>query len=94
MNALFGTLDRPYEDELRAFGSNWCGPESYEIHKETLVARYESDICSDGQTVEVYCVAMPARFYIIRALAGANSVGDPLGGHYTLNSAAGPLGGC
>lgn len=73
---MFDTLLTPYDSELLAFGSNWRGPRQYELHREALVAVYRSADDDDGQTVEVYCTAMPARFYTIRALAGLNSVGD------------------
>ena len=66
----------PYASELLAFGNHWCGPETYKLWEETLVARYESE--GDGQSVEVYCCAAPARFYTIKVLADTNSVGDPL----------------
>lgn len=75
---MLDSLLKPYDDELQAFGGNWCGPAAYELHTETLVARYESGDHDDGQTVEVYCTAMPARFYTILALPGVNSVGESI----------------
>ena len=74
---MFDTLYVPYRDEVRAFGSNWCGPEKYEGCTRTLIARYVSEYGSDGQTAEVFCYAVPARFYQIHVLAGENSVGEP-----------------
>ncbi len=68
--------ETPYPEEIAAFGEAWIGPERYETHKETLIARYESPDDEDGQTVEIYCIAMPARFYTIRALEGPNSIGE------------------
>jgi len=73
---MFETTYPPYKKEIDAFGSAWCGPELYETHKEQLVARYESPDSEDGQTVEIFCTPMPARFYTIRVLEGPNSVGD------------------
>ena len=32
----------PYDEELAAFNRDWIGPEKYETHKETLVAKYEA----------------------------------------------------
>ena len=69
-------LNVPYDEELTAFNRQWCGPDKYETHKETLVARYEAQ--GDGQPVEIYCTAMPARFYTLKALAGKDSVGEPI----------------
>lgn len=74
---MFDELYTPYDTELAAFNRHWCGPYKYESWKETLVARYEKEEVGDGQTVEIYCTAAPARFYTIRALAGKNSVGEP-----------------
>lgn len=75
---LFDGLYAPYDHERRAFGTAWCGPEKYSHGEEALCARYEASFDSDGQTVEVHCEAWPARFYRLRALAGNDSVGEPL----------------
>jgi hypothetical protein len=69
-------LNEPYECELRAFGKHWCGPKILEHGERNLIARYEKDDGSDGQSVEVYAIPMPARFYVIKVLAGENSIGD------------------
>lgn len=62
-------------EERRVFGKNWCGPEdSFKPWEETLVARYPGE--GDGQPVDVYCTAGPARFFTIKALEGKNSVGE------------------
>jgi len=58
------------------FGANWCGPARFEHMVDTLIARYEAK--GDGQPVEVYCEACPARFYTVKALPGVNSVGEPV----------------
>jgi hypothetical protein len=58
----------PDVDEIEAFGAAWCGPELYQMRKAQLVARYESQDDEDGQTVEIFCTPMPARFYSIRVL--------------------------
>jgi len=63
------------ERDSQAFGNAWCGPKCFDHYKEALVARYPGE--GDGQTVEVYCRALPARFYTLKVLAGQNSVGDP-----------------
>lgn len=75
-SALFSDTFPPYPEERATFGKHWIGPESYRIHKESLIARYESDEDSDGQTVEVYCYPAPARFYKIRVLDSPNSIGE------------------
>lgn len=68
--------DPPHNFEIEAFGAAWCGPELYQIHKAHLVARYESPHDKDGQTVEIFCTPMPARFYTIRVLEGPISTGS------------------
>ncbi len=73
---MFDSLRIPYQHEVLAFGENWCGPHTYEMYKEQLVARYESSDENDGQTVEVYCTIAPARFYTIKVLEGRDSVGN------------------
>jgi hypothetical protein len=73
------TFYTPCVSEVTAFGENWCGPDQYEPWKDVLVARYESSYESDGQPVEVWGCAAPARFYRIKALQGRNSVGALLG---------------
>ncbi len=70
---MLDELLAPYDEEIAAFNRNWIGPAKYESHKETLVARYDAE--GDGQPVEIYCTAMPARFYTLKALAGKNSIG-------------------
>jgi hypothetical protein len=61
--------------EKQVFGEHWVGgtPES---HEETLIALYRSEPKSDGQSVAVYCMSMPARFYKLEVRAGYNSVGE------------------
>jgi len=55
--------------ETREWGSLWCGPDELKHGEATLIARLvaESD---DGYDVEVFCTAMPARFYAIHAIRG------------------------
>lgn len=67
---------RAYEKEKEIFGDHWVGPELYQIHQESLVAIYEKDGDSDGQTVKVYCYPAPAIFYKIHALDSKNSIGE------------------
>ena len=77
---MFNEIDRPYDSELKAFGANWCGPEHYPHGEDVLVARYpketDDDGKGDGQSVDVYCCAMPARFYILKVKSEPNSIGD------------------
>lgn len=68
------------EKEKAAFGSHWCGPAKFSKHGMDLVAKYDDEPDNDGQPAEVYCSACPAMFYIIKALPGANSVGDKKSG--------------
>lgn len=73
--------------ELRneyAFGANLCadGPLRYGV--ETLVAQYPKNN-PDGQDVDIYCTAMPARFYKIVAYDSFNSIGGAIHG-FTLGT--------
>ena len=54
----------PEQHDIEIFGSHWVGPAFSEFNKRHLVARY-SPAHSDGQAVDVYCVAVPARFYTL-----------------------------
>ena len=62
--------------ERTAFGENWCGPEQFKRGQKTLCAVYLPEEDGDGQKVEVYCLAAPARFYILKVLPRPNSVGE------------------
>ena len=61
-------LYRVSHHETREWGSLWCGPEGLRHGEPTLIAKLvaESD---DGYDVEVFCTAMPARFYRIDAIS-------------------------
>ena len=74
--------------EIAAFGQRWVGPKSFKPWVETHVATYEKHSGGDGQTVNVYCSAAPARFYKLSVLAGANSVGEPQAA-YEVNTGSG-----
>ena len=56
------------ESEKAPFGDKWIGPEKFEKGQEYLIAKLKREKGSDGHTVEVYCIAFPARFYTIIAL--------------------------
>lgn len=73
MNELY----RVNELERMPFGDRWNGPAVFTPWEETLIAFYGHPN-PDGQSVEVYCTAAPARFYTLKVLAGVNSVGNPL----------------
>jgi hypothetical protein len=64
------------DDDRRPFGTHWCGPNRFEIWRETLVAQY-GQTSEDGQPVDVYCTAAPARFYTLKILRAPGNVGDP-----------------
>jgi hypothetical protein len=74
-------------DDREAFGSNWCGPEEFVIWTEVLVAKYPKVEGGDGNPVEIYCTAAPARFYRISILASFNSVGEPKPGFEVFTGA-------
>jgi hypothetical protein len=65
----------PYPEERAVFGTHWCHVGNYNHAEEELIAFYPKEIGGDGQDVEVYCSAWPARFYVVKALEGVNSVG-------------------
>ena len=67
----------PYRDEIEAFGKNWCGPEKYEIWEEVLVAKFPKVRGGDGQSVDVFGCATPARFYTLKVKSEPNSMGKP-----------------
>ena len=67
--------DPPLKGEIEAFGTAWCGPEMYEIHKAHLIARYNPPDDKVGQPVEIICTPMPTRFYTIRVLEVPISTG-------------------
>lgn len=65
-------------NEKAVFGDRWVFEgAAFEHGKETLIAQYPKPEPGDGQPVDVYCTAMPARFYRIAALASEDSVGEP-----------------
>ncbi len=70
---FFTDLYQARNPEIAAFGAAWCGPSRYEHGEDVLIARYSGD--GDGQPVEVYVCAMPARFYRIRVLAAVDYQG-------------------
>ncbi len=73
---IFDELYYPSNDEKTTFGNKWCGPEKYPHGQEMLIAEYPKT-SNDGQTVSIYCNAMPARFYILKVKSGFNSIAIP-----------------
>lgn len=63
-----------YDRRDSEFGHYRCGPDRLPHAKEVLVARYPAH--EDGHCVEIYCTAMPARFYTIRVLHATNCLGE------------------
>jgi hypothetical protein len=76
--SFFDELDTPYPEEVAAFGKRWRYSGTYPHGEDVLVAFYPKEIGGDGQDVEVYCSAWPARFYMVKALEGVNSIGKAL----------------
>ena len=70
--------DHGADDVIESLGRYFKAPECYS-RDGTLIAKVPKR-GRDGQSVEVYCTAMPVRFYTIKALPGKNSVGDHLPG--------------
>lgn len=73
---LFAELYVADADDRKPFGDRWCGPAAFEPWKTTLIAHYPKT-SRDGHAVDVYCDAGPARFYLVVARDGLNSVGAP-----------------
>jgi hypothetical protein len=81
----------PYERERAAFGKHWIGPLRYPHCEEVAIAlfrKHPED--GDGQDVHVYCSAMPARFYTLRAMDSTNSIGEPVK-DFCLSTGSGQL---
>lgn len=76
--AVFEVLYETRDDDTEPFGEHWCGPQQFKPWEETLIAVYASPDTSDGQSVEVYLTAAPARFWTIRVLDDRDSAGESL----------------
>jgi len=75
MNGL-AMLYNVTEEEKKPFGEHWCGPLAMHRGIEVLVARYDSPEEQDGQPVDVYCTAYPARGYRIKVRAISYNGGE------------------
>lgn len=60
-----GVLYRVGVGEANAFGKQWCGPKEFKHAEPTLIAQY-TEIEGDGRPAEIWCTAMPSRFYEVR----------------------------
>lgn len=65
MSLMYGTLS-----EQVVFGAKFCGPAELEHGAKTLIARHPATN-DDGARVDVFCTAMPARFYRLNVAATA-----------------------
>lgn len=73
---LFDDLHNVREEEHSAFGKNWIGPN--QINRSwTKVAHFPKEEGGDGQPVDIYLSALPARFTKLHALKSTNSIGEP-----------------
>jgi len=72
-------LYRVTHDERQLWGDKWTGVEKFRHAEETLIAVFPKTH-PNGQDVEVYCSALPARFYKLKALHGTDSLGSPKAG--------------
>ena len=78
---MFDYLYNAMLEDMTVFGDKWCGPARLEHGKDTLIAQYPKDPPDgDGYPVDVYCCAMPARFYKIVAHPSRNSVDESKNG--------------
>lgn len=77
LDGLFPELYKVGTAERLFWCQHWCGPERLEVWKKTLIAHYPKEPADgDGQNVEIYCTAAPARFYDVVVLPTPNSVGE------------------
>lgn len=75
--SVFDFMYKVRPDDIEPFGDRWCGPADQFNHLEDhLVAVYKSKDNSDGQSVEVFASAAPARFWVIRVQEDLNSVAE------------------
>lgn len=73
---MLDCLYQTRNDDREPFGEHWCGPAQFNPWEETLIAKYPSPDDSDGQSVDVYLLAAPARFWTIQVLDGPDSIGE------------------
>lgn len=78
---MFEALYEVRDDDREPFGDKWIGPEKFAHFDDHLIAIYTSDEGSDGQSVQVYASAAPARFWSIVAMEDRSSVGTVLPGY-------------
>jgi len=78
-NGLLSGKYQLLDSTLEVFAGNLVEENPTLQHGEdTLIARFPKDPPDgDGQPVEVYCCAMPAEFFTIKALKARNSVNKP-----------------
>jgi len=83
-------LSECYRVSLRdtaPFGDEYIGQLRTVVHGERLiVAKYDGE--GDGQTVEVYCFALPSRGYHLEVLPGPDSMGEQQPG-YNIQTGSG-----
>ena len=71
-----------------ALNDNWCGPDKLPHAEEVRIAIFDKEDGGDGHKVELYCTAMPAKFFTIKALETRNSAGELRQG-FKLNTGSG-----
>ena len=79
MRDPFDTLYEVRHSDFAPFSEHYVGPPlAWRIERATptLIASYKRESC-DGQDVDVYCTAMPARFYSLHVMAGERYDGEP-----------------
>lgn len=88
---MFNFMYKDGTDRLKkALGNSYCGPDILPHAESVKIATFKKEKESDGHDVELFVDAMPAQFYIIKALDGLNSVGDKQKG-FSLNTGSGEL---
>lgn len=78
MDSIFGETDKGYRllsSTTLAFGEHLVS--EHAKRDWTLIAKYpKTPKDGDGQDVEVYCAALPAAFFLIKALPTPNSMNE------------------
>lgn len=73
---MLRSLYEPYQEEKEAFGDKWCGPKMYPNWDWVLIAKFPKEDGGDGQSVNVFGCAGPARFYKLEVVSEPNSCGE------------------
>lgn len=86
---MWDSLCEVREDEKAIFGNLWQGGDKFRHWEETLIVKLpKATPDGNGQEVEIYCTAAPARFYTVKALPTPNSCNQMSNG-YEISTSSG-----